>query len=144
MFFKHLIILHNPKKHQKADSETSRLLFKQLCHILPIKSVKKYSKLRFFLISKDSHFWNYPHFLRTNIGIIWGYLHVRFGLQLFRKSINRQTSPDCISWLYWEQDVPHKNNNISDRTRGMTGVDPNTKYEKTPTGCRGFFIASWF
>lgn len=23
----------------------------------------------------------------------------------------------------------------------MTGVDPNTKYEKTPTGCRGFLLS---
>lgn len=22
----------------------------------------------------------------------------------------------------------------------MTGVDPNTKYEKIPTGCRGFLL----
>jgi hypothetical protein len=41
-----------------------------------------------------------------------------------------QTCLDFILWLHCEQDVPDKNKKISDRTRGMTGVDPSTKYEK--------------
>jgi hypothetical protein len=57
-------------------------------------------------------------------------MHVRSGVQAFKKITNRQIPPDCISWFHCEQDVPDKNKKISDRTRRMTGVDPSTKYEK--------------
>ncbi len=69
-------------------------------------------------------------------------MHVRSGVQSFRKSTNRQIPLDCISWLHREQDVPHNNNKISDRTRGMTGVDPSTKYEK-PRQDVGVFLLSF-
>jgi len=65
-----LIVLHNPKKPQKADIETYRLFYEQTWHISPIILTVFWSKLAFHLCYQFIQCLNYPQFLRTNLGII--------------------------------------------------------------------------
>ena len=103
--FQYLDILKNPIYPSKTRPETLRLFFERFWYLLPIISINKCSNFHFSLISQRSHFWNYPNFLRINLGINLGSF-VRHNVHQFAALANRQIHHNLILWTHSEQDVP--------------------------------------